>query len=241
MKKIIIIGAVVLILVVAVLLGLKFSNQPEPGQVACTEEAMLCPDGSAVGRTGPNCEFAPCPAINSLLSEAEARLIAEKDCIKGGEALAVGIYNAGTKTWWFDANLNATKEGCNPACVVSEETKTAEINWRCTGILPFDSGVEGVVTLGPTCPVMKNPPDPQCADKPYATKIQVIVVGSPNSSPFATIESDKQGKYKIMLPPGEYALQGVGGAVMPRCETKNITIEPGKVIEANLSCDTGIR
>jgi len=29
--------------------------------VACTMEAMLCPDGSAVGRTGPNCEFAPCP------------------------------------------------------------------------------------------------------------------------------------------------------------------------------------
>jgi len=29
---------------------------------ACTEEAKLCPDGSAVGRIGPDCEFAPCPA-----------------------------------------------------------------------------------------------------------------------------------------------------------------------------------
>ena len=28
---------------------------------ACTMEAKVCPDGSAVGRTGPNCEFAPCP------------------------------------------------------------------------------------------------------------------------------------------------------------------------------------
>lgn len=33
-------------------------------QVFCTQEAMLCPDGSYVGRTGPNCEFAPCPGIN---------------------------------------------------------------------------------------------------------------------------------------------------------------------------------
>ncbi len=32
------------------------------GQVACTQEAKLCPDGSAVGRTGPNCEFAECKA-----------------------------------------------------------------------------------------------------------------------------------------------------------------------------------
>ena len=29
--------------------------------VACTMEAKLCPDGTAVGRVGPNCEFAPCP------------------------------------------------------------------------------------------------------------------------------------------------------------------------------------
>lgn len=28
---------------------------------ACTMEAKICPDGSGVGRTGPNCEFAECP------------------------------------------------------------------------------------------------------------------------------------------------------------------------------------
>jgi hypothetical protein len=27
----------------------------------CTQEAKQCPDGSFVSRTGPNCEFAPCP------------------------------------------------------------------------------------------------------------------------------------------------------------------------------------
>jgi hypothetical protein len=29
--------------------------------VVCTLEAKLCPDGSYVGRTGPDCEFAACP------------------------------------------------------------------------------------------------------------------------------------------------------------------------------------
>lgn len=39
-----------------------FSAMQAPdARVACTMEAKLCPDGSAVGRTGPNCEFAPCP------------------------------------------------------------------------------------------------------------------------------------------------------------------------------------
>lgn len=72
--------------------------------------------------------------IDSILSEFEARVIAEKSCIKGGEVLARGIYNKNSKTWWYDANLNATKEGCSPACVVDEKTKKAEINWRCTGL-----------------------------------------------------------------------------------------------------------
>ena len=73
----------------------------------------------------------------NVLTEEEARIIAETSCIKGGAALASGgTYNPNSRTWWFDANLNATQEGCNPACVVSEDTKTAEINWRCTGLVP---------------------------------------------------------------------------------------------------------
>lgn len=32
-----------------------------PDGFACTMEAKLCPDGSYVGREGPNCEFAACP------------------------------------------------------------------------------------------------------------------------------------------------------------------------------------
>ncbi|MDD5147605.1 MAG: hypothetical protein PHV63_03625 [Candidatus Daviesbacteria bacterium] len=33
-----------------------------PEQKACTMDAKICPDGTSVGRTGPNCEFAPCPS-----------------------------------------------------------------------------------------------------------------------------------------------------------------------------------
>lgn len=35
------------------------------GAVACTMDAKICPDGSAVGRVGPNCEFAACPAAQT--------------------------------------------------------------------------------------------------------------------------------------------------------------------------------
>lgn len=39
---------------------------------ACTAEAMVCPDGSAVGRTGPNCEFQPCPSATSKPNDVTA-------------------------------------------------------------------------------------------------------------------------------------------------------------------------
>lgn len=32
-----------------------------PTTMGCTMEAKICPDGSAVGRSGPKCEFTPCP------------------------------------------------------------------------------------------------------------------------------------------------------------------------------------
>ena len=34
-------------------------DQSEP--VMCPMDAKKCPDGSHVSRTGPNCQFAPCP------------------------------------------------------------------------------------------------------------------------------------------------------------------------------------
>lgn len=39
----------------------SFAVPTLPEQIACTQEAMLCPDGSYVGRTGPQCEFSRCP------------------------------------------------------------------------------------------------------------------------------------------------------------------------------------
>src|SRR4051812_25277117 len=39
-----------------------YAVAPAPGAVACSMEAKACPDGSYVSRSGPHCEFAPCPA-----------------------------------------------------------------------------------------------------------------------------------------------------------------------------------
>ncbi|MEK6840071.1 MAG: hypothetical protein AABX72_03950 [Nanoarchaeota archaeon] len=44
-------------LIVIAIMGCQSYEEP----VACTMDAKECPDGSAVGRIGPDCQFAPCP------------------------------------------------------------------------------------------------------------------------------------------------------------------------------------
>jgi len=39
----------------------KETLQCENSDVVCTEDAKLCPDGSYVSRSPPNCEFDACP------------------------------------------------------------------------------------------------------------------------------------------------------------------------------------
>jgi hypothetical protein len=39
----------------------------EPSKSECTAEAKICPDGTAVSRSGPNCEFAPCPEVEAKI------------------------------------------------------------------------------------------------------------------------------------------------------------------------------
>ncbi len=50
-----------LVLIGTVSAAYLFITKQNPKQTACTLEAKICPDGSSVGRTGPNCSFAPCP------------------------------------------------------------------------------------------------------------------------------------------------------------------------------------
>jgi len=58
-------GGIGILLLTAAAAYFVVSRQADesPGPIACTQDAMLCPDGSYVGRTGPDCEF-ECPGGN---------------------------------------------------------------------------------------------------------------------------------------------------------------------------------
>jgi hypothetical protein len=103
---------------------------------ACSTEAMLCPDGTAVGRTGPNCEFAPCPGAGP-----------------GGTCTVDGkTYEAGEP---FTA-----PDGCN-TCSCGDGGQAACTERACLGCVPPQQPPPGT-GCGAVIVYAKNPYDGEC-------------------------------------------------------------------------------
>ncbi len=105
----------------------------------------------------------------------------------------------------------------------------------------FWGTVMGSVLLGPTCPVMMDPPDPQCADKPYATS---LVLTTPDGARvIKTFSSDEAGRFNTEAPPGQYAIRSAAAAnILPYCQSNGTFEVPvNDSVEVMVSCDTGIR
>lgn len=101
-------------------------------------------------------------------------------------------------------------------------------------------GIQGIVLLGPTCPVASNPPDPQCADKPYSTGL--VVTTADGRRTIMEFQSDEMGIFRVQLPTGDYKINsGANSSTFPRCATDTIKVISGAYTETTVNCDTGIR
>jgi hypothetical protein len=102
--------------------------------------------------------------------------------------------------------------------------------------------VAGRVVAGPTCPVVQDPPDPECADRPVGGA--VIVVLDEEGREVTRATSDEEGTFNFELGPGAaYTLvpqpvEGLLGTAEP------VEVAPqdfGERIEVTIVYDTGIR
>lgn len=107
--------------------------------------------------------------------------------------------------------------------------------------LPGAPGVSGLVTAGPTCPVVTDPPDPSCADRPVEGA--VLVVTTLAGVEVTRTTSDADGRFTFSLAPGAYRLepQPVEG-LMGTADPMEFTVELGvPALDLLVGYDTGIR
>ncbi|MFH0891072.1 MAG: hypothetical protein V1856_03500 [Candidatus Liptonbacteria bacterium] len=103
------------------------------------------------------------------------------------------------------------------------------------------SGVRGVVAIGPTCPVVRDPAPPECADRPYAAKLKITRADSEVS--IEKFESYRDGTFEVELAPGIYEIKqaDAGSVRMPFLAPVRFTVEQGAWTNLTVIFDSGIR
>lgn len=98
----------------------------------------------------------------------------------------------------------------------------------------------GTVLLGPTCPVVMDPPDPNCADRLYETSLAITTIDQ--SRVIREIRSNAQGMFRVDLPAGIYAIRSAAAAnVLPYCSADQVVVPINESVEVTVYCDSGIR
>jgi hypothetical protein len=104
--------------------------------------------------------------------------------------------------------------------------------------------LEGTVSIGPLCPVEKDPPDPDCLPTYETYKAYPVTIKTSNGRrKIAQLNPALDGSYKIELNPGNYLVileteqNRIGSSNLP---AKVVIISLNKTI-LNIDIDTGIR
>jgi hypothetical protein len=116
----------------------------------------------------------------------------------------------------------------------------------CTGCGPPPEPADGVAlagraVAGPTCPVVTEPPDPACEDRPVAGA--EIVVRDEAGEMVATARTAEDGSFSVSVAAGRYQLvpQPVEGLLGTATPVEVVVPEEGMPEPVILFYDTGIR
>jgi hypothetical protein len=104
--------------------------------------------------------------------------------------------------------------------------------------------LEGIISIGPLCPVEKDPPDPDCLPSYETYKAYPVSIWTSNGRRKITrINPALDGSYRIELVPGNYLIKlerehnTIGSSNLP----VQVSIFAQKETSLNIDIDTGIR
>ncbi len=257
---------IVLAGIVVVLNSEDINKLNDEDVVACTMDAKMCPDGSYVGRSGPKCEFSPCPisqienqvSINQKISIGEVsitplKVISDSRCPKGVQCIWAGTVSVniklekegGIQETEVELGKPITFAGDMVSLVsVSPEKNSKDIDssdYRFTFSVTASQSstkVSGRVTISPTCPVERIPPDPNCAPRGYKTTVSVKNSGGKSVMSAVT---DDSGNFAFDLTAGSYTFEATSGKPFPSCSPVVVKVINKNNEKVSINCDSGIR
>jgi hypothetical protein len=115
----------------------------------------------------------------------------------------------------------------------------------CDNQITREAGfLEGIISIGPLCPVEKDPPDPDCLPTLETYKAYPVSIWTSNGERKITqVNPALDGSYKVALNPGNYLVilengqNRIGSSNLP--EEVEINSQTETIL--NIDIDTGIR
>ncbi|MFN0074039.1 MAG: carboxypeptidase-like regulatory domain-containing protein [Chloroflexota bacterium] len=102
---------------------------------------------------------------------------------------------------------------------------------------PMESGIEGIVTISPVRPGPIRAGD-STTEQPYQATLTLL---TPDGLVVAQIQSGLDGRFRIVLPPGEYILRPESPGRLPRSVEQPVRVIEGQFTSVNVSYDSGLR
>ncbi|MFN2609439.1 MAG: hypothetical protein ABR507_00965 [Actinomycetota bacterium] len=104
-------------------------------------------------------------------------------------------------------------------------------------VIVTDSGVQGKVVSGPTCPVERL--DSPCPNQPESALIKATRTGSDSAA--GVTRTDGNGAFKMTLAPGSYTVTAQAPGAFGGCKPQDVTVSAKTFAHVVITCDTGIR
>lgn len=138
--------------VIGIVAGFLYSQlDTDSPEIACTLEAKICPDGTAVGRQGPDCSFAACPAMQDVPEDISEHISSKADLIKLTSPLPlstttspVTIEGVARGYWFFEATFPIVIVNWD-GLIIGEGYATAQDEWMTESFVPFTATVSYVL------------------------------------------------------------------------------------------------
>jgi hypothetical protein len=142
-------------------------------------------------------------------------------------------------TLWLGGTLSACGSALRPG--VADQGPPASLEGTSAPAVGTAQGtLHGTVVTGPTCPV-ERAEDP-CPPKPVPGR--EVKIASPAGRVVATVTTDGQGHFQVVLAPGNYIVFVVGTAQAlgsGRAATVQATVRARQTTAVTISLDSGIR
>ena len=210
------------------------SATPTPGPITTAEEAV-----ARVIATEPRLTGIKPPATDAI-GQSSSYTVAPAASGNGFEVsvrVGWGDCQAGCineHSWVYDVARDGT------VAVASEAGDPVPSDVWPSPIGAGKTGIRGLATAGPVCPVERVPPDPACAPRPVAGA--KVVIRDASGTEVATPVTGSDGAFFVELQPGDYLVepQPVQG-LLGTAAQQSVSVGDGSVTAVQLDYDTGIR